>query len=548
MDKLGRSGSILDEQITRRKLLEALGLGATALSLGPILAACSSGSNSGGQLPSTLTWALPGPVLSIDYSYADVTSNYAHPMSYEGLLVFMPDGSLKPWLASSWSQVDPVTYVYKLRDGVKFWDGSLLTVQDVIASWNRTADPVVGSGWSSFFNTIQTMSESNPGELTVKLKNPDPLFQYIPGFGGSRISSKKFLDAHPKDNGTTPALTMGTGPYKFTEYVKDDHLTLQSTGSYWGTAPTFKTITIQSIADANNKLLAMRSGSIDGTFTISLDQVEQYKGLPNATTLFAPEFSVYMFQMDSQKAPFDDVHVRRAFAYSLDRAGLVASVLHGYGQPASALPSPDQWVGPGLLSKDRVDTFYASLPAYRTTFDLQKAKAELAQSAHANGFTVSILYPDSDQSMGLFCQNLAQNLKQIGVTLNVKEAPSSQWNNNLNSRLNNFFVMKWSTVTSDASEIPSAMFDSRSATVNQYNLANLKSPAMDALLSQERSAVDTAKRSQLLQQIIQMEADFCGWIPIVWPQTAAAIKSTYTFDQLSTWARWEDWAARIHTK
>jgi peptide/nickel transport system substrate-binding protein len=534
--------------LTRRRMLQLMGAGVSAAWLPSILAACGNGSTStGGKLPAKLTWALPGPVLSLDYSLANVISNYAHPMSYESLLVYDWDGTLKPQLATSWQQTDPLTYVYKMRQGVKFWDGSDLTVDDVIASWTRTKDPAYGQGWSSFFSSIASMNATGTSELTVKLKTPDPLFKFIPGFGGSRVSSRKFIEAHMKDFGTTPDATMGTGPFKFTEYAKDDHVTLQPAGKYWGTAPGFKTITIRSIDDANNKLLAMRSGEIDGGFTIGLDQVEQYKALSNVTTLFSPEFSVYFFVMDSQKPPYDDVHFRRALAFSVDRKGLVSSVLHGYGTAASALPSPDQWVG--MLRRDQVDKFYGSLPEYRNTFDLSKAKQELAQSRYPNGMPgLYITYPNGDQARGLFCQNLSQNLKQIGISLDVRELPSSQDTNVINSRLNSLYVSKWSNVTSDASEIPSAFFGSATATKNQYNLANLKDPQMDSLLSQERATLDNAKRGQVLQNIIKTEADFCGWIPIVWPQTVTAIKKQFSFDHPSTWARWEDWAARIHAK
>jgi peptide/nickel transport system substrate-binding protein len=535
-------------ELTRRRVLQLMGAGVSAAWMGPILAACgSSSTSSGGKLPETLTWALPGPVLSLDYSLANVTSNYSHPMSYESLLVYDWDGSLKPQLATSWQQTDPQTYVYKLRSGVKFWDGSDLTVDDVIASWTRTRDPAIGQGWSSFFNSVASMDATGTNELTVRLKNPDPLFKFIPGFGGSRISSRKFIEAHMKDFGTSAEATMGTGPYKFTEYVKDDHVTLQPTGKYWAAAPSFKTIAIRSIADANNKLLAMRSGQIDGTFNITLDQADLYKAIPNVSTLFAPEFSVYYFAMDSEKPPFDDIHFRRALAYSVDRKGLVASVLHGYGIAASALPSPDQWVG--MLTRDQVDKFYASLADYRNTFDLTKAKQELSQSKYPTGMPgLFITYTNADQARGLFCQNLSQNLKQIGVSLEVRELPATQDTNVINSRLNNIYVAKWSNVTGDASEIPSAFFGSATATKNQYNVANLKDPKIDSMLSQERSTLDPVKRGGVLQNIIKAEAEFCGWIPIVWPQTVTAIKNKFTFDRVSTWARWEDWAGRIHAK
>src|SRR5262249_11391307 len=151
------------------------------------------------------------------------------------------------------------------------------------------------------------------------------------------------------------------------------------------------------------------------------------KELPNSKVTLAPELRTAYVSLDTESAPYNDVHVRRAIAYALDKGGLVKAVLAGYGQTAAAMPPPQQWGD--LMSQSKVNAFYATLPKY--SFDMKKAKAELAQSAYPKGFTATVPFPDSEPQLGKLALSLSQNLKQLGVTLKVKQVTSSAWFNTL---------------------------------------------------------------------------------------------------------------------
>jgi peptide/nickel transport system substrate-binding protein len=489
-----------------------------------------------------VTWALREAVRTLDPSFANVTHNTVHSLGFESLLEFAPDGTLTPKLAESWSQLDPLTYVYKLRSGVNFWDGSPFTADDVAFSLNRVRDPATKSGWASFYANVDSIAATGPLEVTMKLKQPDPLFRRVAAFGGARIHSRKSAEAAGAQFGLTAASVQGTGPYRFTGFRSAESISVEANDKYWGTQPEVRKAQINCIIDEATRLLAMRTGEIDGTFTLSLDQADQWQALSGVTTGFAPALVTFMIMLDVTVPPYNDLHVRRAIAYSLDRAGLVQSVLQGHGQAAVMLPTPEQWQG--LLSADEVKTLYGGIPGY--TFDMAKARAELAQSSVPNGFKATATYPDSRKQNGLALLNLSQNLKQIGVTLEVKEVPLAQWlNANLQHTGDGMKVSSWAATSADAAEMPGTFFDSRFTAPGAFNAANYRSAEVDKLLQEQRASMDQRERGKILSQIVRQAAEDCAYVPVWHEDIGYAIGKKYRYDGFSVWHRWENWLGRI---
>jgi len=528
---------------TRRELLAALGGGGLTLTFGALLAATYDvrHARAAGAPAGTLTWALPAPVNTLDPAFANIQANTVHTLGYESLLVFAPDGTLHPQLAESWAQTGLLTYVYRLRRTVKFWDGTPLTAEDVAYSYNRIRDPKTASGWGFFYTQVDSVKATGPYEVTVKLKAPDPLFRFVPAMAGSRVISRKMGAAHTADYGATAEATMGTGPYRFSAFAHDQSVTAIRNDAYWGPKPLFDRVDVRFIVDQSTAQLAMRSGQIDGIFYVSLDQIPAWQSTGGASIVSAPGLYVAYLSFDTQIAPWNDVHVRRAFAHALDRRGLVHSVLADRGQPASALAMPQQWVG--LLNQEQVTQLYAEIDRY--PFDLQRAKRELSESSVARGFTATLAYPDAVKPLGVAALSLSQNLSQIGVTLNVKDIPFLQWKSQTAAHQGGINVLFWSATTTDAAEELQLFLDSRYAVVNSFNYANYKNPKIDQLLVEQRTDRDPKLRAQALANILRLTAEDVPYMPIWYQDIAMAVKSTYTFDSFSAWFKWQDWPDRI---
>ena len=461
----------------------------------------------------------------------------------EGLLVFDNEGALQPRLAESWSQPDANTIVYQIRQGVTFWDGSPLTADDVAFSMGQHIDPEGGSQLATFFGSVESIEATSASEVLVKLKQPDPAFTLIPAAQAGLIVQKTFSEEHESDIGTPEVLTMGTGPYTITEYVPDQGVTLERNESYWGERPAVKQVSLKFIVEDATRLLAMQSGEIDGAFQVPIDQVPQWEEIDGVTILTAPELSVYFLSLDVEAAPFDDIHVRRAFAYALDRDGLVNAVFRGKAQPANSLVPPGQWAS--VLPADEVAALYATFPDYQ--FDLAKAEEELAQSSQASGFEVSVVYPDSVPQLGKILLSLSENLKQIGVTLDVEQVTSDKWLNDIYAREGSLGMQSMVFVPDfpDPSNYPPVLLGSQHAVKNDFNLANYKNPQVDELLTEQQTSADNAVRARALGEVLKIAQTDLPYLPVLWPDTAMAIKSDFVYTGYS--ALWFDqpWATKV---
>jgi peptide/nickel transport system substrate-binding protein len=442
----------------------------------------------------------------------------------EGLLAFGDDLGLEPASAESWKQTDPTTYVYTLRKGVTFGDGSPLTTDDVIASYKFHMDPNSGSQLAAFFSSVDSVSASGDNEVTVKLKATNVQFQYTAAHMAGFLFKKSQLESKIEDLGGPDELVLGTGPYRLVEFSPAERAVLEARDDYWGAKPVAKRIVFTSIPDHQTRLLAMKNGDIDGTFDLAISEIDQWKALGNVDVITAPSLGMFALTLDHSAPPFDDIHVRKAVAYAVDREGLVKALLKGNGEAATALNPPEIWAG--VLPVDDVKSFYATLPGYQ--FDLAKAKAELAQSAHASGFEITVPGSTSDPYMINILQSVSENLKQIGITMKVQEVDDNTW-------LSGYFrhenlgmqIMAYYPDFADPANYPYLFFDSANAAKDGMNGSNYKNADVDKALDTANSESDPKLRAEALKTVFKLANEDVALVPVFWPASAMAISSKY---------------------
>jgi peptide/nickel transport system substrate-binding protein len=403
------------------------------------------------------------------------------------------------------------------------------------------ASKTAGSQIASFYSSVKSMTAKG-STVTIKLSAPDPYFRYTPAI--TYILEKAFWQKNGKKVGSPGTLTMCTGPYRFTKFVPDDRVEATRFDGYWGQRPQVKNVVLRFITNDATRLLAMRSGEIDGSFRISQDQIDQWKSLSGVKVQLAPELRTAYLSLDVATAPWNDVHVRRAVAYALDKSGLVRAVLRGYGQPAPVMPPPEQWGD--VAPQSYVQKLYKAFPSY--PFSLAKAKAELAKSNYPNGFTASLPYPDSQQTLGKAALSLAANLKQIGVTLNVEQVTTDAWFTALFAHKNlGAQIISWGVDYPDPADALHFIYDSQYATANAFNTADYKNPQMDKLLQIQQNSVNAKVRADAIANALKLTARDVPYIPIWYQQVAMALKSKYSYD-FSTWYLYTPWVAGITAK
>ena len=488
-----------------------------------------------------ITWALPGfpEVLFCPHAW-NTNTGAIMSLVQEGLLTFDDNLAIAPGVAGDWKQVDDVTYVYHLREGVTFHDGTPLTTEDVVYSMSFHQSPNSGSQMASFYAAVDSIKTTGKREITIKLKNPDIQFQYTAAHMAGFLMKKEQFVAHPEDYGTPGVLPIGTGPYKVVEFRPDDRVVLEAHAGYWGGRPPIKRITILAIPDHQTRLLAMRNGDIDGTFDVSISEIKQWKALNNVDVITTSSLGVYILTLDRKTPPLDNVHVRRAIAHSLDRVGLVKALLKGNGSPAIFINPPEMWAG--VLPMQEVEKFYATLNAYE--FDLKKAKEEWEASG-AKGFELSVPVFAADPYMVPIMLSLAENLKQLGITLKIKEGDNTQWLDAYFSHKDlGIQFMSYFPDYADPANYPFLFFSSKNAVENGLNASNYINPKMDALIAESIEKSDPKVRADILKQIARIANEDIVVIPIFWPDTAMAIRGDLKLDVFNAFWYNTPWAIR----
>ncbi len=516
-----------------------------AIPLALVGAACQGGggepSPTSGEIEE-VTWALPDipDVLLVPHDWT-TASGAVMSLVEEGLLTFGDDLSLKPALAESWQQVDARTYVFTLRDGVTFHDGSPLTADDVVYTITWHLDPDNASQLAAFFASVDSVEATGEREVTIRLKQPDAQFLQSLAHMSGFIMKKDQLAANPETFGTPDVLPVGTGPYRLVEFVPDERIVLERYEDYWGEKGVVRRIVIRPIPDPQTRLLAMQNGDIDGTFDVPISEVDQWERLENARVVTAPSLGVYLLTLDQKTPPFDDIHVRRAIAYSIDREGLVQAVLKGKGEPAVAINPPGMWAG--LMSEDEVRSFYDTLDPY--AFDLEKARQELAQSSVPNGFQATLRVPNNDPLWVAVALNLAENLKQIGVTLDVRQVDPGEW-------LDVYFAhedlgiqaMSYFPDFADPVNYPYLFLYSGNAVRDGLNASNYRNPEVDRAIETALRSSDPAERATALQEALRISQEDVAVVPVFWPDSAMAISTDLRLDGYNAFWYNIPWAIR----
>lgn len=509
--------------LSRRAVLRGAVLGGAFVAMPNLLAACGNSdteSEGEGTATATLGWGTTG-IRALDYARSfDSQTGVPVAISLESLLTFDADLTLVPLLAESWSQPDQLSYVFKLRSDVTFWDGTALTADDVVFSLERHRDPAVASEMAYTFDSVESIEATADDEVTVTLSAPDPFFAYVQTF--TSITPKAFSEEQGDLLGTPgeTVRTMGTGPYKVTEFRADDLVTLERNENYRGEAGPFERIEVKLFTDLQTMQLAMRSGDIDGTFQVPLPQVTQWDDIEGATTISAPGLNVTSMFFNVTQPPFDDINVRRAVSYCIDREALVQDLLGGQAEVANTIVPPAQWGG--LLSEEEVEALYAELPQF--TLDIDEAKRAIAASSVPDGFSATIQYPNILGEVGRALLSLSENLKEINIELEVNEVPPPQWFADLDAETSPIGVIGLAPDYPDPANYILSAYSG-----GPGNRAKYTNPDVTRLIEEQQTATDPAVRAEAVSEIVRTVEQDVPYLHFWWPDSVMAIRETLDY-------------------
>jgi peptide/nickel transport system substrate-binding protein len=499
-----------------------------------MLAAACSGNSAGssaktsGAESASFTFALPAAPISLDIT-KDFDGNIMQIMALvtEKLERISNTGQLSPDLATSVTQPNATTLIYHIRSGVRLSDGTPLTAADVAWSLQHVTDTKAGAQTAGNVLSFASAAVTGPLQVTVKLKYPDPTARENLSVI-SFIQEAKFGRAHLSDLGSPGVVPIGTGPYKVSSDTTQA-VTLTRNPYYWGPKPPVAKIVFNFISTDTTAQLAMRSGSIQGALVGDLKTVSAWKAISGTTLYSLPSLYTNFLTLDMSSGPLSDVHVRKAIAYSLDRAGVMAA---GFGQYATLMKG---LATAGLLadvapSAAAAQSFLNGLPQY--PFDLAKARAELAQSAYPHGFSLTVPYVTADPASELTVLNLQQNMKQLGVTITPKAESESQWTAAIYAHGKNLGMQTMALIPPipDPAALLGVVTGTENIRPQGFNLANWSSPAVNQANTELNRSTDKATRWHAAETLLSAIAADVPYIPLYSQNTVAVLGGGWRFD------------------
>jgi peptide/nickel transport system substrate-binding protein len=460
-------------------------------------------------------------------------------LGLEGLMKYRSSGALQPNLAKAVSNPNPLTYVYTLRRGIKFWNGHELTARDAAYSLNYYRDPKHGTSGEPGFGDIRSVEARGRYKVVITLKARNVAWQSVLARSGW-IFEKKFADAHPGTMGEPGVLMMGTGPWKFVRLDPTRGLELSANSRYWGGKVPIKRISVKFIPDLTNMALAFRAGEID--VVPNLTDPAAFKNASGANIIAVPGCDLVYLPMNTKRPPWNDVHVRRAVAYAVDRKGLVAAWGGGLaGVPLSTLILPVQLRTLG--SKTAVAKALKSVRQYR--LNVTNGRREIAQSNYPNGVSTEIVIPNFTVFTKVG-EALIAMLDRVGIDARPKIVGLAEFIAALTGPRDNIGALLTGNPCSiDPSYNPSQNLASEQARDGGGNTANYTNAAVDSLIAKGQTTSNRAKRLAIYKKLLTIVGRDMPYVPLISATRTVAISRKYKWPGYSLVTLEGQWALSI---
>lgn len=472
----------------------------------------------GSALAANLTIGLGTDVTSIDPHYHNLAPNNNVASHLYGYLVERNEKSqLQPGLATEWKAIDPTTWEFKLRKGVKFHDGSEFTAADVVASIERVPNvPKSPSPFTAYTKQITKIEVVDPYTLRFRTANPYPLMPS--DMTQVTIISKAHATASTEDFNSGKA-AIGTGPYKLVRYAKSDRVELARNDAWWGGKTPWEKVTLRILPQDAPRVAALLSGDVQVIENVPTADVARLRGNKQLSMYKTISDRLIYLHLDSNrdaspfvtdkagaplaKNPMKDPRVRKALSKMINRPAIVERVMEGEAVMAGQLVPDFLFGATRNLSVEKLD--------------VEGAKKLLKEAGYPDGFGLTIHTPNNryvnDEQIA---QAIAQMFARGGVPTKVVAMPSATFFPQATELKFSLMLVGWSTGTGEASSSIKALLmtwnkEKGFGTANRGRYGNTK---VDALMEDALQTVDDVKREAYLQRATEIAINDTGIVPL----------------------------------
>jgi peptide/nickel transport system substrate-binding protein len=441
------------------------------------------------QGPKQVTILQTAEVKSMDPSNAFGTHEInVQAQVFDALAAIDPQLNQLPWLATSWTMQTPTTWQVKLRTGVKFSNGDPFTADDIVASFKylTRADALAApnlQGWSS----VEKVDDS-----TVKVTTKAPDIRFFGELTSFYVMPSKLLSSGPASLADRP---VGTGAYTLTEWVKGERIVMEANPNYWKGKPKIDRVTWKAVPEASARIAALQAGQADLIVNVPPESVDIVNNGANTRVDTAHSLRNITLIFDSRSKPFNDVRVRQALNYAIDKESIIKNVLGGRGAVQAT------------TSYEKTPNHNADVKPY--AYDQQKAKDLLAQAGYPTGFTVEFHHPTGRWIKDVeVAQAIAGMLAKVGVQTTLSTGEYTSFFNTWATGAYKGMTMIGTLNQYDADQVFQLFLYSK----GRWGVYVGKDDKIDSMYEAQNTELDAKKREQTLHDMEAYVRDQAYWL------------------------------------
>lgn len=448
-----------------------------------MLTACGGGGKGGNGTKGakdTLTVGLTANPITLDpYNTTDSPASKVNKNIHETLVKYDDEMNIVPCLAESWEITDDTTYIFKIRQGVKFHNGEELTAKDVKFSFDMQKDNPHAESVTGMvdFDNCKAVDDYT---FELKLKKPfGSILQHLTQAVTSIVNEKTYTE-NKENYGSKP---VGTGPFKFKEWKKDDFVNLAKNDEYWGDKAKVKQLVFRIIPESSTRAIEVESGGVDIATKIAPTEVKRLEKNDKVVVDLTPSFSTQFVGFCLKNDKLQNVKMRQAVNYAIDKEAILNVAYQGIGLVASAPMSPGHW------------GYDDSLPPF--TRDLEKSKKLLEEAGLKDGLSLT-LTTDEDQVRRDVAEMVQAQLGEAGIEVKMQTLERGAFIDAVIQGNLELFILGWSDFGTP---------DYGLAVVNPAlkgaggNMAFYDNPEVEELLAKAQASTDDNERMELYKKV-----------------------------------------------
>ncbi|WP_319543631.1 ABC transporter substrate-binding protein [uncultured Pseudodesulfovibrio sp.] len=441
-------------------------------------------------------------------------------MVFDSLVRYDQDMNFIPRLATKWERIDDLTMRFYLREGVKFHSGNDFTAEDVVFSLERLKRSEDFKGLFEPFEGAKVVDAHTVDLITKQpyglvLNMATYIFPMDQKFYTGTDDKGKPKDLILKtDYSFANVNESGTGPYVVTEREQGVKMVFTRFADYWDNTGNVETIVLTPIKNDATRVAALLSGDVDFIMPVPPQDLERINSTDGLQLVTMSGSRLITFQLNGKRNPaLADPKVRQAMAYAYDNNGVVDKIMKGFATAAGQM-SPRGYVG--------------HLEELAPRFDLEKAKALMAESGFPNGFEATMIAPNNryvnDEKIS---EAFVSMMSKIGIMVSLKTMPKAQYWDQFDAQVADIQMIGWHSDTEDSGNFYEFLSMCRNSETGygQYNSGNYCNARVDELTLAAQTETDMAKRAAMCQEAEKIQFDEAGFIPLHWQNLSWASKS-----------------------